>query len=308
MKHDIVQRIKDRVQAGKRATDLFTVNSLSGGRTSSLMAVLNPADMDIFALVQTDDPRYHVKDKAVQRFMWDKLGTDLVYSTLESDDTLKTMMELEQFIGREVTWIVGNSMDRIIDDRKNFLPNPRARYCTTEMKLKPIFEHFFYNRTPSKFNGFKYDANHNITDESKLRMNIGYRIDDFERVGNFTDTFKYSNSKHPNGRNKWTDYNWRIGNFPVLNYSQSEIISFWKNKPVTFPKYNNCEFCMNKPIPVLQEMFETSDKGDYWLELEKKTGNRFRFDYPLQQIKNMPRTMDIDFTSVTMCGSGGCTD
>lgn len=50
------------------------------------------------------------------------------------------MLDLEQFIGSEITWVTGKSFDEIINrNGKLYLPNIMQRFCTTEMKLTPMF-------------------------------------------------------------------------------------------------------------------------------------------------------------------------
>jgi diphthamide synthase (EF-2-diphthine--ammonia ligase) len=43
-----------------------TVNSLSGGKTSSYLAVHYPADYNVFSLVRTDDKRVLFPDENVR--------------------------------------------------------------------------------------------------------------------------------------------------------------------------------------------------------------------------------------------------
>ncbi|WKN46495.1 hypothetical protein [Tunicatimonas pelagia] len=90
--------------------------------------------MNIFALVQTDYLEFHFHDEAIRRYVWNKLDTDLVYATLESDETIRSVMELEQYLGKEIFMVCGDSLDKIIDRRK-FLPNARARFCTAPRRL-----------------------------------------------------------------------------------------------------------------------------------------------------------------------------
>ena len=115
-----------------------TINSLSGGKTSSYLAVHYPADYNIFSLVRIDDVKCKPKDDKLVQMVSDKLGIDFV-STAESDKTLKVMFDLEQILGREIIWVSGDSFDEV-NRKKKALPNELMRFCTTEMKLKPIFD------------------------------------------------------------------------------------------------------------------------------------------------------------------------
>ncbi len=51
-----------------------TVNSLSGGKTSSYIAVYYPADYNVFSLVRTDDTNCLFPDAKIRQIVSDKLG------------------------------------------------------------------------------------------------------------------------------------------------------------------------------------------------------------------------------------------
>ena len=50
------------------------INSLSGGKTSSYIAVHYEADYNVFALVRTSDPKCKLPDKKLRQMVSDKLG------------------------------------------------------------------------------------------------------------------------------------------------------------------------------------------------------------------------------------------
>ena len=52
-----------------------TVNSLSGGKTSSYIAANYPADYNVFSLVRTDDKRCVFPDNKIRQQVSDRLGT-----------------------------------------------------------------------------------------------------------------------------------------------------------------------------------------------------------------------------------------
>jgi len=51
-----------------------TINSLSGGKTSSYLAVHYPADYNIFSLVRIEDKRCTQKDLKLVQLISDKIG------------------------------------------------------------------------------------------------------------------------------------------------------------------------------------------------------------------------------------------
>ncbi len=116
-----------------------TVNSLSGGKTSSYIAANYPADYDVFALVRTDDKNCLFPDKKLRQEVSDRIGTEFI-GTLEDDTIIYTMLDLEQFIGRKITWVTGKTFEKKTK-RKNkvYLPNKVQRFCTVEMKIEPMF-------------------------------------------------------------------------------------------------------------------------------------------------------------------------
>jgi hypothetical protein len=65
-----------------------TINSLSGGKTSSYLAIHYPADYNMFALITTEDIRSRPKDDALIKMVSDKIGREFI-ATAESDLTLK---------------------------------------------------------------------------------------------------------------------------------------------------------------------------------------------------------------------------
>ena len=116
-----------------------TVNSLSGGQTSSYIAVNYPADYNVFALVTTSDKNCLFPDEKVRQIVSDKIGKEFI-GTLEEDTIIYTMLDLEQFIGSKIDWVSGKTFDEIILRKdKKYLPNVTQRFCTQLMKLEPIF-------------------------------------------------------------------------------------------------------------------------------------------------------------------------
>jgi len=59
-----------------------TVNSLSGGKTSSYIAANYPADYNLFSLVRTDDVRVLFPDAKIRQIVSDRIGKEFI-GTLE---------------------------------------------------------------------------------------------------------------------------------------------------------------------------------------------------------------------------------
>ena len=117
-----------------------TCNSISGGKTSAYIAANYPADYNVFALVRTTDKNCLFPDKKIRQVVSDKLGVEFI-GTLEMDTIIYTMLDLEQMIGTKIDWVTGKPFDEIIiRNDKKYLPNVTQRFCTTEMKLQPLFD------------------------------------------------------------------------------------------------------------------------------------------------------------------------
>ena len=132
--------INGRYALVNKYKNMKTVNSLSGGKTSSYIAANYPADYNVFSLVRTDDKNCMFPDAKIRQEVSDRLGTEFI-GTLEEDMIIYTMLDLEQFIGSKIDWVTGKTFDEItVRNGKRYLPNVTQRFCTTEMKLQPIFD------------------------------------------------------------------------------------------------------------------------------------------------------------------------
>jgi hypothetical protein len=187
----------------------MTVNSLSGGKTSSYMAAHYPADKNVFALVRIEDPACSPKDRALIQRVSDKIGKQFI-ATAEDDLTLYAMFDLEQLIGKEIDWVSGKSFDRTVDKRKH-LPNIEWRFCTKEMKIRPIQKY--------------------CKKLGSVEMNIGFRYDEKERGENFN-----------------TEQGWRNVRFPLIEDRITHYSVYkWAEKSVLkFPLDSNCVNCFWK--------------------------------------------------------------
>lgn len=284
-----------------------TVNSLSGGKTSSYIAANYPADYDVFALVRTDDKNCLFPDKKLRQEVSDRIGTEFI-GTLEDDTIIYTMLDLEQFIGRKITWVTGKTFDEVLERNRDgkkviYLPNPTMRFCTTEMKLQPIFD------------WWRKEIN------SPVVMRIGFRANEMTRANNMLlkcNANGYLEMKAVVGKrgtqNKWEDIEWQKPVFPLINDAifKDTIEEYWKDKTVKFAYMNNCIGCFHREVHLLKKMQQMHpNKFDWFVKMEDKSkedyNNRswnMKIDY--SKIKNwLPQTelFDDDFNE---CDSGYC--
>ena len=118
---------------------MITVNSLSGGKTSSYIAANYPADCNVFALVRIEDEKCKFPDKKIRQEVEDRIQAPFI-ATAEDDMIIYTMLDLEQFIGQKIEWVTGKTFDQILvrSGGKKYLPNKVQRFGTIEMKIDPI--------------------------------------------------------------------------------------------------------------------------------------------------------------------------
>ena len=122
-----------------------TVNSLSGGKTSSYIAANYPADYNVFSLVRTDDKKCMFPDAKIRQQVSDRLGTEFI-GTLEDDTIIYTMLDLEQFIGSKIDWVTGKTFDDAIIKTKKGTKFFIHEY-TPDIKSKQEFNNKYGNMT-----------------------------------------------------------------------------------------------------------------------------------------------------------------
>jgi hypothetical protein len=274
-----------------------TVNSLSGGKTSSYIAAYYPADYNVFSLVRTDDKKCLFPDAKIRQEVSDKLRTEFI-GTLEEDAIIYTMLDLEQYIGQKIDWVTGKTFDEIIIRKdKKYLPNVTQRFCTTEMKLKPIF-----NWWQNKFN-------------KPIKMNIGYRANEGSRAKtmlnkttkNGFSTFKTIVGKRKT-QNKWANIEWQKPMFPLIddNIYKDKIEKYWKDKPVRFAYMNNCVGCFHRTPVLLKHLSDKQpNKYQWFIDAEKDT-RTFKNGMTYKQIKNSFKQTSLFDDDFNECDSGYC--
>lgn len=278
---------------------MTTVNSLSGGRTSSYIAMNYPADHEVFSLVCNDDPRCAHPDKKVMQRVNDKLSkySPQFGECIGSPENFRTMtviLDLEQMIGREIKWVRGESFDELAR-QKRALPNQNTRWCTTLMKMDPIFWYCY------------------LRIGETVSMRVGFRIDEMERASSFrTDyKFRYSCKNYGQKQNSWKTVEWREGSFPLIEdrIDHFAIHQFWKDKGITFPKDSNCQMCFWKNEQQLRKNFEDAPHIMNWAkEIEETRGQRFKHGITMEKIEKIGLQSEFAFGTGSGCQAGFCTD
>lgn len=278
-----------------------TVNSLSGGKTSSYIAANYPANYDVFALVCIGDHNAGAKiDKKLKQMANDKLQKHCSHmpefvATSEDPIILQTMFDLEQIIGREITWVRGIDWEDMIR-KKKAIPNKAWRFCTTVLKIEPIFKFLFLNT------------------DFPVQMRIGYRYDEKEREITFEEDFKFSDRceyqpKSNRWIHRWNEVKWREGHFPLIEDKKTHysISKFWEGKEIDFPKDSNCQNCFWKDPQQLRKNFDTNPHIMNWaLVQEVIADNTFRTENSLLEISRIGLQLDFNFGTGSGCQAGEC--
>jgi hypothetical protein len=268
-----------------------TVNSISGGKTSAYMAVHYPADFEVFACVLIDDPACAPKDTGLIRAVSDRLGIDFI-ATAERDMTLRAVLDLEQLTGRPITWVSGRSFDKL-SAWKKALPNKAWRFCTEEMKMRPIWNWWYANIRET------------------VEMRVGIRHDEKERAERLTTSFKGIVGKHESGRNKWQQIEWRTVRCPLVDdvIDHYHVAQWAKASGIQFPADSNCVGCFWKPVQQLRKNWdEEPAKMEWFAGQERKCGARFKDGISYDQIKTVGLQQDFSFGTGAGCDAGYCTD
>jgi len=277
-----------------------TVNSLSGGKTSSYIAANYPADYNVFSLVRTDDKNCMFPDKKIRQIVSDRLGVEFI-GTLEEDMIIYTMLDLEQFIGSKIDWVSGKTFDNTIIKTKKgtkYLPNKMARYCTTELKTIPILHWMYEEVKEPVIMRFGYRAN-----ETKRAIKMMDKTDD----DGFTSV-KTTFTKLKDGRNSWGVYKYCKPEFPLINDNiyKDTIEEFWKDKDVRFAYMNNCVGCWWRSPLLLKKMSDKHPKKMKWFADQETNKSKWRSDIMYKDIikwKTQTELFDDDFNE---CDSGHC--
>lgn len=278
------------------------VISISGGKTSAYIAANYEADFCVFSLVRTSDKRCQFPDRKLAAMVEDRIKAPFV-GTLEDDTIIHTIFDLEQFLGREINWVTGMTFDEVVQTCGGWLPNKLHRYCTTHLKLEPIF--YWWAETIGE----------------PVEMMIGFRANEGRRVASVKDatnseglsefkaTFEKHNSGRHNGLNKWENVAWRMPIFPLFDDGiyKDEIELFWQDKPVRFALMNNCTGCFHRSPMLLRKMYELHpEKLDWFARQEGGKKGFWRSDTSYQKLIENPLQLEFSFENLPPCASGFC--
>ena len=276
-----------------------TVTSVSGGQSSAYIAANYPSDFLVFALVCIEDRRCTPKDDKLVQAVSDRIGREFI-ATAEDDTILHTMFDLEQYLGQRIDWVVGATFDDVTHNKGGWLPNMLHRYCTVEMKLRPM--HRWWRATIGE----------------PIRMQIGFRAGEERRARNMMErtnedglsVMKDVVGKHSSGRNKWAETAWQKPVFPMIEdgVHRDRVVEFWKDKPVRFAERNNCVGCFHRNPLLLRQMFDKHPGKMEWFAAQERRENKgtWRSEMSYDDIARHRLQQSFDFGNEDACDSGHC--
>lgn len=257
-----------------------TLCSISGGQSSAYIAANYNPDFLVFALVTINDPKCTPQDKKLVQMVSDKIGREFI-ATAEDDTILHTIMDLEQYVGKSISWVVGKPFDEL---EKKSLPNIMWRHCTTKMKLKPIFKWWKQNIG------------------EPVNVQIGFRAGEEKRAKRMLDR------ANDDGLVCMGKTPWQKPVFPMIadGIKRDRVVAFWEDKPVRFAPQNNCVGCFHRNPLVLRKMFDLHPEKMAWFEdMEQRKNARWKSEVSYKEIRNHKPQHEINFDDFG-CDSGHC--
>lgn len=220
---------------------LQVLNSVSGGKSSAYIYANYPSQLNIFSLVTIENRDFlwmQGKDEKTRQLISDKIGYEFI-GTAEMDPIIYTVLDLEQKFGYPIITIAGMTFEALIRDRKGFLPSHSRRFCTTRLKIEPIFDYLYSNNLlpVNTALGFRKGE-----ETRKAKSMTRLSPDGYEYM--LHRTTQKPNSRYFNRAN--TKY--RKLSFPLIDNSIDEgiIEQFWSNNSIRFAAFNNCVGCVNR--------------------------------------------------------------
>jgi len=212
---------------------MTTICSFSGGRSSGMMLSMMDDCLPIFCNTGMEHPATldFVRDcESIKPIIWLEYREKKTYEVVNYQTASRN----------------GEPFAQLITDR-NYLPNPVARFCTSELKVLTIQ---------------RYLKDQGIKD---YEMAVGMRADEPRRVAKMRGKEDYILPLADNG------------------ITQQDVQEFWQRQSfnLSIPStLSNCTLCFLKGYGIKQSMVnEQPQLADWWIEQERKIGATFRKDH-----------------------------
>jgi hypothetical protein len=215
--------------------------SFSGGRSSAYMLIRSvqthggelPADvLTCFANTGKEDPRTldFVNDIAYE------LNVPIIWVEFRDDEKGFAVVDYASASRN------GEPFEALIK-KKQFLPNAVMRFCTSDLKIKPI------------------DAYLKSLGWTDREMVVGIRADEPRRIAKMPHLHKP---------------------LALAGITKTHVLEFFKGKPYDLKAEDgNCDLCFNKGLPELMSTIrKTPGKAVWWARQEQERGATFAKDRP----------------------------
>lgn len=283
---------------------MTTITSVSGGQTSGFLAANYPSDHLLFALVRIEDPECRYPDEKLRRLVEDRIQKPFI-GTVEDDTIIHTMLDLEQYLGKPIQWLSGRTYDAVIKEigYSKYLPNKVKRFCTTFLKIEPMFYWWLANIG------------------EPVIMQIGYRATEREiRRANKMNEKVDKNGLLSFGDRGWIDLNgkktskpmpWQRPDFPLIRDGvlKYDIQNYWSGKPVRFAPFNNCVGCFHRSPLFLAKMYDQHPNKMDWFAKQEDGRNgvgTWKDGILYRDIKKLTIQRQLSFDDLGDCESGYC--
>ena len=299
-----------------------SVTSVSGGKSSAYMALNYPTDYYVFSVVLTRDPACRITDKGLLQAVRQKVPQ--FEGSRELDQTLVNVLRLEQEIGREIVWVYGPTFEDVIL-QQNSLPNPRQRFCTSYLKVLPIW-YWCYTTVLNPV----LDHAGDIVEVTPCKMHIGYRYDEKPRVYKglgavlVDGVLDWSSAgscevmnlaslrcdiagKYRGKHRRLRPLEWRYQLYPMWHdyIERQDVVSFWNKKGWVFPEVSNCDYCFfHRSAEQKYQYSKNPERAEWWMFHEHMLGHTFRKESSLSDLlKANDNDDDSDTVEGHCCGS-----
>lgn len=198
----------------------------------------------------------------------------------ERDETYAFVRAIEEHWPVAIHWLHRPGFfTQLITDRK-CLPNPAMRFCTQELKLRPMRDYMLAQ-------------GHQHWDSI-----VGIRADEPNRIANMR-------AANEDRSERWTVV------LPLADagVTEPDVMAFWAAQPFDLqlkPYEGNCSICFLKHVNKRERL--AKDRPDllaWWVEQEQRTGQYFRLNEPdyatLPKIGNLFDDLDLDLPDATEC-------
>jgi len=173
----------------------------------------------------------------------------------ERQETYRFVLDVAFTWRVEIHWVCRPGyFDQLITDRR-CLPNPAQRWCTQELKIRPMAEFM-------RARGF-----------ANWTMCVGLRADEPRRIAKARE--REASNKDP----------WDIA-LPLADAGATvaDVAAFWRAQPFDLelrPHEGNCDLCFLKhPRKRAAIARDRPDLWQWWIDQERRMGQTFRLDTP----------------------------